>query len=378
MSDTDSPGGQAGGSGSEDGARLAELRARVDAIDDQLVALLNARARIAQAIGHVKGATAVYRPEREAQVLDRVAAASEGPLPAGHLRQVFVEIMGACRALEAPVTVAFLGPAGTFSEEAVVRQFGGLVERRACASFDEVFREVETGRAQFGLVPVENSAEGAVGRTLDLLLATPVPVTGEVLLPVHHNLMSAADSQSKITRLYSHAQSLGQCVRWLNAHLPGVERVAVASNAEAARLAAAEPGAAAIAGRAAAQRYALALLAENIEDEPDNTTRFLVIGGAPPAASGRDKTSLVLSARNQPGAVHGLLAPLADNAVSMTRFESRPARTGRWEYLFYIDIEGHPSEPHVARALAQLEERALFIKRLGAYPAAREHSGAFR
>ena len=377
MSDTGKPDGQ-GGSGGENTARLVELRARVDAIDDQLVELLNARARLAQEIGHVKGGAAVYRPEREAQVIDRVVGASAGPLPASHLRQVFVEIMGACRSLEAPTTVAFLGPAGTYSEEAVVRQFGGLVERRACASFDEVFREVESGRAQFGLVPVENSTEGAVGRTLDLLLATSVPVTGEVLLPVHHNLMSAASEVAGVTRLYSHAQSLGQCVRWLNARLPGVERVAVASNAEAARLAAAEAGAAAIAGRAAAARYGLHLLAENIEDEPDNTTRFLVIGGAVPAASGRDKTSLVLSARNQPGAVHSLLAPLADNAVSMTRFESRPARTGRWEYLFFIDIEGHPSEPHVARALAQLEERALFIKRLGAYPAAREHSGAFR
>lgn len=195
---------------------------------------------------------------------------------------------------------------------------------------------------------------------------------------MHHNLLGTAATLGEITRLYSHAQSLGQCVRWLNAHLPGIERVAVASNAEAARLAAAEPGTAAVAGRAAAARYGLALLAENIEDESDNTTRFLVIGGAAPAASGRDKTSLVLAARNQPGAVHALLGPLADNAVSMTRFESRPARTGRWEYLFFVDIEGHPGEPHVARALAELEERALFFKRLGSYPAAREHSGAFR
>lgn len=374
MSETDKPQMQ----GAEDGARLAELRAQVDAIDSQLVELLNARARIAQQIGHVKGGTAVYRPEREAQVIDRVVAASAGPLGAKHLRPVFVEIMGACRSLEAPIAVAFLGPAGTYSEEAVVRQFGGLAERRPCASFDDVFREVESGRTPFGLVPVENSTEGAVGRTLDLLLATTAPVTGEVLLPVHHNLMSSAGSIAAITRLYSHAQSLGQCVHWLNAHLAGVERVAVASNAEAARLAASEPGAAAIAGRAAAARYGLALLAENIEDEPDNTTRFLVIGGTPPAPSGRDKTSLVLAARNQPGAVHALLAPLAANGVSMTRFESRPARTGRWEYLFFIDIEGHPGEPHVARALAELEERALFLKRLGSYPAAREQDGAFR
>jgi len=376
MNDTDGAGGQHRGDGDAD--RLAQLRARVDAIDSQLVALLNARARIAQEIGHVKGGQAVYRPEREAQVIDRVVAVSEGPLPAGHLRQVFVEIMGACRSLEAPTTVAFLGPPGTYSEEAVVRQFGGLVERRACASFDEVFREVEAGRAQFGLVPVENSTEGAVGRTLDLLVATPVPVTGEVLLPVHHNLLSRATAPGEIARVYSHAQSLGQCVRWLNAHLPAAERVAVASNAEAARLAAAEPGAAAVAGRAAADRYGLGVLAENIEDEADNTTRFLVIGGSVPAASGRDKTSLVVSARNAPGAVHALLEPLAANAVSMTRFESRPARTGRWEYLFFIDIEGHPSEPHVARALGELQSRASFLKRLGAYPAAREHSGAFR
>lgn len=354
---------------------LLALRGRVDAIDTQLLGLLNERARIAGEIGHLKGTGPVYRPDREAQVLDRLAAANPGPLPSGSLRQIFIEVMGACRAIEAPLAVAYLGPAGTYSEEAVVRQFGTLVERRACATFDEVFREVEAGSAHYGVVPVENSTEGAVGRTLDLLLATPLAVTGELLLPIHHCLMvgpgrpGAGDEAVQV--VYSHSQSLGQCARWLARHLPGARQVPVVSNAEAARLAVAEPGAAAIAGRAAAERYGLQVLHENIEDEPQNTTRFLVIGREEVAASGRDKVSLVLAAKNQPGAVHALLEPLATNGVSMTRFESRPARTGRWEYMFFVDLEGHPSQPHVARALAEIEARATFVKRLGAYPAAR-------
>lgn len=354
---------------------LLALRGRVDAIDTQLLGLLNERARIAGEIGHLKGTGPVYRPDREAQVLDRLAAANPGPLPSGSLRQIFIEVMGACRAIEAPLAVAYLGPAGTYSEEAVVRQFGTLVERRACATFDEVFREVEAGSAHYGVVPVENSTEGAVGRTLDLLLATPLSVTGELLLPIHHCLMvgpgSAGAGDEAVQVVYSHSQSLGQCARWLARHLPDARQVPVVSNAEAARLAVAEPGSAAIAGRAAAERYGLQVLHENIEDEPQNTTRFLVIGREEVAASGRDKVSLVLAAKNQPGAVHALLEPLATNGVSMTRFESRPARTGRWEYMFFVDLEGHPSQPHVARALAEIEARATFVKRLGAYPAAR-------
>lgn len=354
-------------------AALLALRGRVDAIDTQLLGLLNERARLAGEIGHLKGTGPVYRPDREAQVLDRLAGANPGPLPSDSLRRVFIEIMGACRAIEAPLAVAYLGPAGTYSEEAVVRQFGTLVERRACATFDEVFREVEAGSAHYGVVPVENSTEGAVGRTLDLLLATPLSVTGELLLPIHHCLMTAAgsDPSAPVRVVYSHSQSLGQCARWLARHLPDARQVPVVSNAEAARQAVVEPGAAAIAGRAAADRYGLQVLHENIEDEPQNTTRFLVIGREEVAASGLDKVSLVVAAKNQPGAVHALLEPLAANGVSMTRFESRPARTGRWEYMFFVDIEGHPSQPHVARALAEIEARATFVKRLGAYPAAR-------
>lgn len=348
---------------------LLALRGRVDAIDTQLLGLLNERARVAGEIGHLKGNGPVYRPDREAQVLDRLIAANPGPLPAAYLRQLFIEIMGACRAVEAPLTVAYLGPAGTFSEEAVVRQFGALVTRRACATFDDVFRDVEAGAAHYGIVPVENSTEGAVGRTLDLLLATPLTVTGEVLLPIHHNLMGLPGAEP--TRVYSHSQSLGQCVRWLNRHLPRAEQVPVVSNAEAARLAASDPASVAIAGRAAAALYGLTLLHENIEDEPENTTRFLVIGRDEVAPSGRDKVSLVLAARNQPGAVFALLEPLATHGVSMSRFESRPARNGRWEYLFFVDIEGHPDQPHVGQALAEIEARATFVKRLGAYPAAR-------
>ncbi|MBC7780197.1 MAG: chorismate mutase, partial [Proteobacteria bacterium] len=217
----------------EDTDALARLRAGIDAIDSKLLGLLNERAQICADIGHLKGRGPVYRPEREAQVLDRLAAANDGPLPDAHLRQVFIEIMGACRALEAPLTVAYLGPPGTYSEDAVVRQFGALVARHACATFDDVFREVEAGSAHYGVVPVENSTEGAVGRTLDLLLATPLTVTGEVLLPIHHCLMSNEAGLASVERVYSHSQSLGQCVRWLNQNLPRAERVPVVSNAEA-------------------------------------------------------------------------------------------------------------------------------------------------
>jgi len=266
--------------------------------------------------------------------------------------------------------VAYLGPAGTYSHAAVTRHFGEAITAEPCASIDEVFRAVEAGRSDYAVVPVENSTEGAVGRTLDLMCQTPLTIVGEIKLRIRQNLLAKAVSLDAVTRVYSHAQSLAQCVQWLARHLPSAARVAVASNAEAARLAAAEPGAAAIAGEAAAAIYGLDVIAAHIEDEPNNTTRFWVLGRHAVAPSGKDETSLVMSAKNQPGAVHALLEPFAKHGVSMSRLESRPARTGLWEYLFFVDLEGHQESPAVAAALAELRGRAPFLKLLGSYPAA--------
>jgi len=349
---------------------LNDIRRKIDALDARLVQLLSVRARLAQQAWQAKGGTAAYKPEREAQVLRRVRELNKGPLSGAALNRLFTEIMSACRALEDQLAVAYLGPAGTFSEEAVVRHFGSATGSRPHASIDDVFRAVETGAAGYGIVPVENSTEGAVGRTLDLLLNTSARICGEVNLPVRQCLMSNARSRGAIRTVYSHTQSLGQCQQWLARHLPDVERIAVVSNAEAARLASKDRSAAAIASRTAATLYGLKLLARNIEDDPKNTTRFAVIGAESAAPSGRDKTSLILSTRNVPGAVHDLLTPLAKHGVSMTRLESRPARTGRWEYVFYIDIEGHQLEPRVARALAALGRKAAYLKVLGSYPVA--------
>ncbi|HEY4637992.1 MAG TPA: prephenate dehydratase, partial [Burkholderiales bacterium] len=312
-----------------------------------------------------------YRPEREAEVLRRVAAHDGNPLPAAALTRVFREVISACRGLEQAIRVAYLGPPGTFSEQAVRRHFGGGVEALPAAVIDEAFRRCESGDAQFAVVPVENSTEGAVGRSLDLLLVTPLRICGEVELRVQQNLMAQAGDIARVQRVYSHAQSLAQCSAWLNQNLPRAERVPVASNAEAAERASREAGAGAIAGEAAAERYGLQLLARAIEDDPNNTTRFLVLGALDPAPTGRDRTSLVMSAENRPGAVHALLTPLAEAGVSMTRIESRPARAMRsalWEYVFYIDLEGHQKDARVAAALEALRRKAPFLKVLGSYP----------
>jgi chorismate mutase/prephenate dehydratase len=349
---------------------IRTLRERIDAIDDRVLELVNERAGLARRIGELKGEGPVYRPEREAQVLRRLAASNPGPLPADAVVHLFTEVISACRALEESMSVGYLGPRGTFSEEAAYKRFGASVRGRPCGSIDEVFRQVEARQVGYGVVPVENSTEGAVGRTLDLLLATTATVCGEVLLPVHQCLMSHAAGVPDIARVYAHSQSLGQCHEWLNQHCPRAERVAMVSNAEAARHASEEEGAAAIGSRTAAALYSLRLLAENIEDNPNNTTRFVVIGRDQVLPSGRDKTSLVMSAHNRPGAIHDLLAPLARHGVSMTRLESRPSRTGMWEYVFFVDLEGHAADAQVAAALDELRGRALFLKVLGSYPAA--------
>ncbi len=349
---------------------LAKLRGQIDALDLRILAALNERAKIAHAVGKLKQGSQVYRPEREAQILRSILAKNPGPLGRAALARVYTEIISACRALEQPLAVSYLGPPGTFSEMAVLKLFGAGVRTQACASIDEVFRQAETGSVDYGVVPVENSSEGAIDRTHDLLLSTPLKICAETVLRVRQNLMAKTSSLKNIVRVYSHAQSLAQCNQWLNRKLPEAERVSVASNSEAARLAAQEHGAAAIAGDIAVERHGLKLVARNIEDDPNNTTRFLVLGDHDAAPSGKDLTSIVMSAPNRPGAVHALLTPIAKYGVSMSRLESRPARTGRWEYMFFADVQGHREDPKVAKALAALEKLAPFLKILGSYPAA--------
>ena len=351
---------------------LSKLREGIDRIDDEVLRLINERAQIAHRIGEIKQGN-IYRPEREAQVLRRLADNNPGPLPAEAVQRISREIMSACLALEQPLKIAYLGPAGTYTESAAQKHFGSAPGFNPLASIDDVFRAVEAANVDYGVIPVENSTEGAVGRSLDLLLNASLKICGEVHLPIHHNLMTLATSLSEVGKVYAHAQSLGQCHEWLNRYLPSVPRIAVASNAEAARMAALEAGTAAIAGESAARLYALNILASNIEDDANNTTRFLILADHDAGPSGKDKTSLVCSAQNRPGAVHELLTPFASNNVSMTRFESRPARGmggGKWEYVFYVDIEGHREDAKVAAALLELGSKASFVKVLGSYPVA--------
>ncbi len=350
--------------------KLNKLRTQIDHLDDELLKLLNQRAGLAQQIGHLKDDGKIMRPEREAQVLMRLQKSNGGPLSNTAVSQLFTEVMSQCRALEAPLTVSYLGPEGTFSELAALKRFGNAVHGYPCASIDDVFRAVESGASHYGMVPVENSSEGAIGRTLDLLQQSTLQVCGEVLLPIHQCLMAKNCDFGAIKTVYSHPQSLGQCQGWLNTNLPHAARIPVASNAEAARMASESMHSAAIAGSNAAVLFGLGLCVENIEDETNNTTRFLLLGYQHVAPSGNDKTSLVMSATNRPGAVHDLLVPLARHGVSMTRLESRPARSGMWEYVFYVDIEGHQEDDKVSAALAELKKVASFVKVLGSYPAA--------
>ena len=351
--------------------KIGKLRVAIDAVDTELLALLNRRAALVRKVGGLKDGKQVYRPGREAEILRRVAAGG-GVLPQAGAVAVFREIISACRALEQDIGVAYLGPQGTFSEQAVRQHFGHAVIAEPAATIDEVFRSAESGATQFAVAPAENSTDGVVGRTLDLLLTTPLRICGEVDLRVRQNLLSRMKGIKEIRKIYSHAQSLAQCNGWLGRQLPNAERIPVVSNAEAARRAAKEKGAAAIAGEAAAALYKLKLLARGIEDDPNNTTRFLVLGQADPAPTGKDRTSLVMSAENKPGSVHALLSPIAANGVSMSRIESRPAkaRSARWEYVFFIDLEGHLSDAKVAAAVGELKQRAPFFKILGSYPIA--------
>lgn len=349
---------------------LKPLRDQIDAIDAQLLDLLNLRARVAQEVGHVKNKVdaPIFRPEREAQVLRGIAERNPGPLGNDELQTIFREIMSACRSLEKKVIVAYLGPEGTFSEQAVYQHFGKSINAIPCASIDEVFRAAEAGTADFGVVPIENSTEGAISRTLDLLMQTPLTISSEVSIPIHHNLMTLSGNMDGIRSICAHSQALAQCQGWLNQHYPNIMRQAVASNAEAARLASEDPAVAAIAGEIASQHYGLQVVSAHIQDEPQNRTRFAVIGRKETESSGKDQTSLVLSVQNKAGAVYKMLAPLEKFGVSMTRFESRPAKTGSWEYYFFVDIEGHVNEEKIRLALAELKDSVAYFKVLGSYP----------
>ncbi len=354
--------------------KLQAIRQRIDALDKEVQTLINERASLAQEVARVKleaGDDAVfYRPEREAQVLRAVKERNQGPLPAEEMARLFREVMSACLALERPMTIAYLGPAGTFSHEAALKHFGHSMVGSPLPALDEVFREVEAGSADYAVVPVENSTEGAVNYTLDLMLATPLRICGEVELRIHDHLMSQATELSAIKRVYSHGQSLAQCREWLDSNLPMAERIAVSSNAEAATLAVEDPEAAAIAGISAAEIYELPVLAKNIEDKPDNTTRFLILGHCEVPPSGEDKTALLVSVHNKPGALSQLLEPLARNGISMSRIESRPSRQGMWDYVFFLEIDGHQDDETVSRALTELKAGASLYKVLGSFPKA--------
>jgi chorismate mutase / prephenate dehydratase len=354
--------------------QLGELRVRIDSVDRQLLTLLNQRARLAQAVGEVKkiDGSPVFRPDREIQVIEGLKQANPGPVLPDSIAPIWREIMSACRALESKQRVAFLGPVGTFSEQAALKYFGSSIEPVVCASIDEVFRATLSGSADFGVAPVENSTEGVVARSLDLLLQSPLAIVGETSLLVRHNLLRLQPDRTGIQAVVAHPQALAQCQNWLSQHLPNAERRTVASNAEGARLAALDPSLAALASERAASMFGLHVVQQAVQDEAHNRTLFVVLcrpdNHTPSRPTGHDCTSLIVSVDNRPGAVHDLLAPLKRHGVSMTRFESRPARSGQWEYVFFIDLAGHLEDPAVASAVDELRQLCSFVKVLGTFP----------
>ena len=354
---------------------LQELREEIDQIDSKIQELISERARCAQSVAEVKKAedpdAVFYRPEREAQVLRCVMERNQGPLGNEEMARLFREIMSACLALEQPVRVAYLGPEGTFTQAAALKHFGHSCVAVPMAAIDEVFREVAAGAVNYGVVPVENSTEGVVNHTLDNFMESSVRICGEVELRIHHHLLvSDVTKKDNISRIYSHAQSLAQCRKWLDAHYPNAERVAVSSNAEAAKRIRGEWNAAAIAGDMAAEMYGLIKLNEKIEDMPDNSTRFLIIGTQHVPISGDDKTSVIVAVHNKPGALYGLLAPFHRSGIDLTRVETRPSRAGIWSYVFFMDFVGHADDPMIKSVLQDLIDQAADVRVLGSYPRA--------
>lgn len=355
--------------------KLKELRTRIDQLDQRLLELISERAGYASEVGQIKLAAdhencQFYRPDRESQVLRKIAENNPGPLSNDEVVRLFREIMSACLALEQQMKIAFLGPSGTYTEEAALKHFGGSVRTMPLASIGDVFRQVEAGNASYGVVPIENSTEGVVTHTLDNFLRSKVQIVGEVELPIHHYLMSRETDINNIKTLCAHQQSLAQCRNWLEQNLCAVEKSAVSSNAQGALLASEQHQVAAIASQSAANQYGLNVLASNIEDMPNNSTRFLVVGNARIGPSGADKTSLLVSALNESGSLYQLLAPFARHHVSMTRIESRPSHNTNWEYVFFFDLDGHIEDAGLAKALGELGEVATMVKVLGSYPKA--------
>ena len=359
-----------------DEQELGRIRQQIDSIDSDILRLISERAQCAQQVADIKLRAAdtrdavFYRPEREAQVLREVMKRNQGPLEDATVGVLFREIMSACLALEQPLQVAYLGPEGTFTQSAVLKHFGHAAQMQPLGAIDEIFGAVENETARFGVVPVENSTEGVINHTLDMFLRSSLRICGEVVIPVHHNLVGSVNDVSGVKKVLSHQQSLAQCRNWLDVNLPGVEREAVSSNAEAARLVSGGDDMVAIAPAAAAEIYQLNTLAAKIQDEPDNTTRFLIVGKQDVPASGVDKTSIMFAAPNKPGALYKLLKPLADNNIDMNRLESRPSKGGLWEYVFFVDFNGHHSDNDIRPALEQLEEQAPLYRVLGSYPKA--------
>lgn len=360
---------------SYDNQQLSQLRDQIDELDDTLLEMINRRAELAQKVAEVKIASGedvnFYRPEREVSVLRRVMQSNPGPATDEGVARIFREIMSTCLALEKPLRVAFLGPEGTFTQQAAYQHFGKAIQTSPLASIDAVFREVASGISEYGIVPVENSTEGIVTHTLDSFLKyQQVQICGEIVLRIRHNLISHASQLSDIEELVSHQQSFAQCRGWLDRYLPTIKRTSVASNGEAARLAAEKPELGAIAGIIAADLYKINILQKNIEDEPGNTTRFLVIGTQPVAATGKDKTSLLLSTDNRPGALYEMLEPFSRYKISMTKIESRPSKQANWEYVFFLDFTGHKDDKNVASALSDLSDKVTISRILGSYPTA--------
>jgi len=355
---------------------LGEIRKRIDDIDERIQALINERARCAQDVGQSKGAAATadyYRPEREADVLRRVRERNDGPLKNEEMLRLFREIMSACLAQQEPLKIGFLGPEGTFTQTAVFKHFGHSVRALPFHSIDEIFQEVESGAADFGVVPIENSTEGSVNNTLDMFLTSPLKIGGEIELRIEQHLVGSEKGLDNIERICAHEQSLAQCRGWLRENLPHVELIGMSSNAAGARRARDEAGTAAIGPDVAADVYDLHILVNNIEDRQDNATRFLVVGRELLASSGDDKTTVLVSTSDTAGGsgvLFNLLKPLAEQNVSMTRIESRPSRRKNWDYVFFIDLEGHAEDPQIANALETLKSRSSLFKILGAYPKA--------
>jgi chorismate mutase / prephenate dehydratase len=353
---------------------LSELRDKIDAIDRQILELINQRAVCAQEVARTKIAegeqNCFYRPDREALVLRRIKELNQGPLSDNTVASFFRELMSACLALEKPMEVAFLGPEGTFTQQAAFKHFGHGVKTVPVATINEIFNVVERGECQFGVVPVENSTEGVINYTLDSFLTSSLLICGEVEIKVHQNLMGLAENLDEIKEVFSHQQSLAQCRQWLDKHLPHVKYTEVSSNAEAARLASLNPKAVAIAGLAAAEIYNLTIIEKNIEDEANNTTRFIIIGQQTSSPTGNDKTSLIMSTGNQPGALYKMLEPFARFGIGLAKIESRPSRQGLWEYIFFIDIDGHSEDKVIAQALELVKDSVNMLKLLGSYPKA--------